>query len=135
MTDGNTGPAGRAAGRVDFRLTYARTGHPRTVQPGALDGPTIPCAYGGRDGQDGGWYDARDDPPPDARSEADWVDRYAGYAINEAVHEALEWFRVDGKPWLDPHGSPQHEDEVGAAVDELVGRLAEIRARRVAGRS
>ncbi|MFF0822450.1 hypothetical protein ACFYUR_18975 [Micromonospora haikouensis] len=116
-----------AAGRVDFRLTYARTER-RRVRPGALDGPTIPCAYGGADGQDGGWYDGRDEEPA-GRSEAEWVDRYAGYAVNEAVHEALEWFRVDGRPWLDPHGSPAHEDEVCAAVDELVARLVAIRGR------
>ncbi|WP_328344716.1 hypothetical protein [Micromonospora sp. NBC_00421] len=129
MVDDDIEPAAlAAAARVDFRLTYART-QLRRVQPGALDGPTIPCAYGGKDGQDGGWYDGRD-LAVTGRTEAEWVDRYFGYAVNEAVHEVLEWFRVDGLPWLDPHGSPAHEDEVCAAVDELVDRLAQIRRNR-----
>ncbi|WP_229402592.1 hypothetical protein [Micromonospora okii] len=35
-------PAAKAAARVDYRLTCARA-EPRVVQPGALDGPTIPA--------------------------------------------------------------------------------------------
>jgi hypothetical protein len=27
-----------------------------------------------------------------------------------AIHEAMEWFRVDGKPWFDPHDPPDHPD-------------------------
>lgn len=146
-------PATRAADRVSFQLTYARSPVRRRFQPGVLTGPPIPCAYGGElaasgdwndsgdAGQDGGWHAPGDDPgnhdqddPTTAvvvgRSEADWVDQFAGYAVNEAVHEALEWFRLDGVPWLDPHGTPDEEDEVSAAVDELVAKLAAIRARR-----
>lgn len=121
----------RAAARVTFQLTYDRTDQPRTFQPGALEGPWIPCAYGSTESQPGGWYqpddDHGDDHPDTTRTENQWIDRYAGYAVAEAVHEALEWFRVDGRPWLDPHG--RAEDEIHAAVAELAAKLAAIRAR------
>lgn len=146
-------PAAAAAERVSFQLTYGRSPVQRRFSPGELTGPPIPCAYGNPldasggwtdssadtpASQDGGWYDSRDWPDPDdpaCRSEQQWVDVFAGYAVNEAVHEALEWFRVDGRPWLDPHGTPADEDEITGAVDELVARLAAIRARREGARA
>lgn len=128
-------PAAKAAAeRVSFQLTYARADKPRRFQPGFLDGPDIPCAYGGELNASGAWEDGGDLGEVFAdRSEDQWIDRYASYALNEAVHEALEWFRVDGKPWIDPHG--RDEDEVYAAVGELVAKLAGIRARREGARA
>lgn len=118
-----------AAGRVSFQLTYGRAEKPRRFQPGFLDGPDIPCAYGGEVDASGAWEDGGDMGEVFAeRTEEEWVTRYASYAINEGVHEVLEWLRVDGRPWLDPHGPD--EDEVYAAVGELVARLAEVRGRR-----
>lgn len=121
-------PAAQAAAeRVSFQLTYARAEKRRRFTPGFLDGPDIPCAYGGELASSA-WEDSGDLGEVFAdRTEQEWIDRYASYAINEGVHEVLEWFRVDGRPWLDPHGKA--EDEVYAAVGELVARLAAIRAR------
>ncbi len=126
MHDDTPPAALAAAARTTFQLTYARSPRPRQFSPAQLTGPDIPCAYGGDLDASGDWLDGRDDADElPARTEADWIDRYANYAINEAVHEALEWLRVDGCPWLDPHGPA--EAEVYAAVNELVDRLAAIR--------
>ncbi|GIG93017.1 hypothetical protein [Plantactinospora endophytica] len=108
-----------------------------------MTGPDIPCAYGREIDASGDWNHPRDDSFATVhggwedggdveivfaeRDEAGWIDRYANYAVNEAVHEALEWFRVDGHPWLDPHGPA--ENEIYDAVNDLVDRLASIRAR------
>ncbi|MGI5214882.1 hypothetical protein [Plantactinospora sp. CA-290183] len=136
-------PADAAAARVSFQLTYARSLKRREFMPGELTGPDIPCAYDGEINASGDWNDSRDDTPATddggseesgvaktvfaGRDESGWIDRYANYAVNEAVHEALEWYRVDGHPWLDPHGPA--EDEIYSAVNDLVDRLAAIRAR------
>lgn len=132
-----------AAARVSFQLTYAKADRRREFRPGELTGPVVPCAYGGELDASGGWNDSSDDDPTvdggwedggnaddvfANRTEAEWIGRYASYAINEAVHEALEWLRVDGCPWLDPHGPA--EDEIYEAVGEMVTRLSAIRARR-----
>lgn len=110
-----------AAKRVEFRLTYDRT-EPREFGRTELDGPMMPCAYG--DGRQWGkWADFDD---PDQSTENAWIDKYARMAIGEAVHEALEWFRVDGKPWLDPHGMDV-ESAVHREVNALCVRLAELR--------
>lgn len=119
-----------AAARVSFQLTYARADRVRMFSPGVMSGPSIPNAYGGDLNASGDWEDGDDDADPYAsRTEAEWIGRYANYAINEAVHEALEWFRVDGKPWLDPHGEDQ--DVIYGEVNALVARLAAIRDERL----
>lgn len=146
-----------AAARMSFQLTYARSPRRREFRPGELTGPDIPCAYGGEINASGDWNDPRDDAPADvpgtwtdggdrvqahteewesggeyyARIEVDWIDRYANYAVNEGVHEVLEWLRVDGRPWLDPHGPA--EAAIYAAVNDMVDRLATIRAKHTAG--
>ncbi len=117
--------AERAAARVSFQLTYDRAQVQRVFTAGFLSGPSLPNAYGDDHvRQVGEW----DDPDSGLRrlDEAGWVNQFASYAVNEAVHEALEWFRVDGVPWLDPHGPA--EDAIYKAVDDLVRRLAAIRA-------
>ncbi|MFY1595525.1 hypothetical protein [Micromonospora sp. WMMD737] len=125
-TDEGVEPTARAAAeRVTFQLTYDRTPTPRRFEPGELTGPDIPCAYGSPITQSGGW-EVPDDYDHSGLTEAEWIDRFAAYAVAEAVHEALEWFRVDGRPWLDPHG--RAEQQVHQAVDELCVRLAGIRA-------
>jgi hypothetical protein len=43
-------------------------------------------------------------------------------AVGEAVHEVLEWFRVDGQLWLDPHG--RHEDRIAQLARDLATTYA-----------
>lgn len=117
--------ADRAAHRVGFQLTYARSPVPRVFSPGWLNGPDIDNAYGGGL-QSGGW-DSPDDWTLDL-DEDGWVDRYATVAVREAVHEALEWFRADGKPWLDPHGPA--EAEIHALCGEFAEKLVALRRER-----
>jgi len=119
-----------AAQRVDFQLNYSRASEKREFSQGELTGPTIDCAYGSKTRQSGGWYQPDDHSYVEtARPERWLIDRYAGYAIAEAVHEALEWFRVDGKPWLDPHG--KHEGLIHEHVEKLADALATLACEQV----
>jgi hypothetical protein len=113
----------RASERCSFQLTYDRADEPRTFTPGWLSGASIPDAHDPTERSPGEWM--ADHTCDDDVDEAGWVDKYASYAIHEAVHEALEWFRVDGKMWLDPHGPD--EDVICHLVDELVAKLARLR--------
>jgi hypothetical protein len=116
--------ASRAAKRCDFQLTYDRALDRRDLAPGVLYGPLIPDAYRPEEQAAGEW-----ESPADGDSiltEEGWINRYASYAVQEAVHEALEWFRVDGRPWLDPHGPA--DNDIYRLVDELVDKLAALRA-------
>ena len=115
-----------AAARCSFQLTYARSDEIRRFEPGWLTGPSIDNAYGeGGVPQAGEWY-ASSDVMPD--TEDGCVDVYASYAVNEAIHEALEWFRVDEVPWLDPHGKA--EQFINVLVDEFCAKLAKLRQER-----
>ncbi len=116
--------AAEASARCEFQLTYARSPVRREFSPGWLDGPDLPDAYREDETASGAWMDgdALYDGPTTANG---WIDRYAAMAINEVVHEGLEWMRVDGRPWLDPHGAS--ERLIYEAVNELCMRLAELR--------
>ncbi|MEV0453675.1 hypothetical protein [Catellatospora methionotrophica] len=116
--------ARRAAARISFRLTYDHTSAPRRIGIGSMSGPPIPCAYGGKVQSSGEW-DAPDDGQP--RDEAGWLDQFLSYVVGETVHEGLEHYQVDGRPWLDPHGPA--EAAIHAAVDRLHADLAAIRRR------
>jgi hypothetical protein len=118
-------PAARAASRVSFQLTYARANDPRVFSAGWLSGPDIPDAYGDAEDTPGEWDGGDAFRDTSQFTEPEWIDRYAGYAINEAIHEALEWLRVDGRCWLDPHGPA--EDFIYIQADTLVKKLAELR--------
>jgi len=125
VTQPNREPWEAHVQRVDFRLTYAET-EPRVFGPDHMEGPDIPDAFGPPGAQaPGEWYGGSvldtDDPNVPAR---DWFAHWAHMAINEAIHEALEWFRVDGKPWLDPHG--RHEATIYKYTGELCQLLAEL---------
>ncbi len=113
-----------AAARCEFQLTYARSPIRRMFGAGMLDGPNIPDAYRPGTTSPGEWLGG-DGIESGITDPDEWVNRFASYAVNEAVHEALEWMRVDGGPWLDPHGPA--EDVIYAAVNALCDRLAAIR--------
>lgn len=129
--------AQRAAHRMAFQLTYARSGEKRRFEPGILTGPNIPCAYGGELNASGEWNDGDDLSLNEERVHGPHrrrLDRPVRQLRGQrAVHEALEWLRVDGAPWLDPHGEAMRE--IYAAVGRLVDELDEIRRRHATGRS
>ena len=112
-----------AARRVDFRLTFAQT-DPRRCHGFGIDGPSLPNAYrtpASSATAGGDWEDpdfaavwARTGETEDAA-----IDRWFVTAVREAVHEALEWFHVDGRTYLDPHGD---NDEV---IHQLSEQFAE----------
>jgi hypothetical protein len=112
--------------RVEFRLTYAALPEGRKFYPDAMDGPDVPDAYGppGRTAP-GEWHggDVLDSDDPTV-TDREWFAHWAQMAINEAVHEALEWLRVDGRPWLDPHGA--HEKAIYVEVARLCDKLAAL---------
>lgn len=99
-----------AAGRFDYQLHYVRSPDPRRIDHygGTLIGP--PLDHDGR---------ILADPTVE-----DYVREYLGMAVAELVHEALEWTRVDGRPYLDPHGLA--EDRIHRAVEQLVWVLHEL---------
>lgn len=112
-----------ARDHVEFRLTYDRC-DPRWFSRDMLDGPMIPDAFGPGEAP-GEWY-SPNHPSDDAPAEA-WLAHFAQIAVNEAIHEALEWFKVDGHPWLDPHGPA--ENLIYRATEQLCQSLAALRER------
>lgn len=116
-----------ATARVEYCLTFDRCA-PRTFYTSELHGPDIPDAFSDRF-MPGEWYDGDDGPDPDDPNVTpeDWFAKFAKMAVNEAVHEALEWLKVDDKPWLNPHG--EHESEIFRLVNNLCADLAKLVAK------
>ena len=116
----------RASARMSFDLAYRRSDVRRIFEPGFIYGLDQPCSRRPGGVSCGAWEDDHT-YAPDADDESAWVDHYAGVALQEAVHEALEWCQVDGTPWLDPHGPALQE--IHEAVGALHARLIELRTR------
>jgi hypothetical protein len=140
----HTPESAAAAERVSFQLTYARAESLRRFGPAYLSGDSIPNAYVDDDAEEAefpetsGEWDHGNAPNFDMETRTEkpltqgqWIDHYAAMAIAEVVHEGLEWFRVDGAPWLDPHGPAEHE--IDELTNEFAARLAELRRRYVNG--
>jgi hypothetical protein len=131
-----------AASRVAYRLTYAAAPTNREVHSMGIAGPALPNSYfvmGGPVREDGTTRPERgsgDWEDPDhgfagwETTEDQHIERWAQSAVYEAVHEALEWFWADGRPWLDPHG--QAEARIHEACERFGAELAELR-RQVTG--
>ena len=118
--------ADRAAARCSFQLTYGRAGDRREFFPDGIGGPSIDDAFRPGQSSPGEWCGDSGHKEYDVDG---WIDVYASYALNEAVHEALEWFQVDGKPWLSPHG--KHEERIYQRVGKLAAELADLRRELV----
>lgn len=113
--------------RASFRLTYGKADRLRQFREDGIDGPDIPNAQGG--GRQAGEWDQQpawvvNGEPLEEATVHHWLAHFLSMAVNEAVHEALEHFQVDGQPYLDPHG--KHEDYIYVLVNELAGNLAEL---------
>lgn len=113
--------------RVSFQLTYGKTERPRRFRKDGVDGPNIPDAHSG-ELQSGDWRQTpsfvMNGQTLEEPTEGHWVDHCFSMVINEAVHEVLEHFKVDGKPYLDPHG--KNEEYIYVLVNELAANLAEL---------
>lgn len=117
----------RAVARVEYRLTFDKC-DPRSIYPGELLGPDIPCAFTEGRLMPGEWYDGESPSAEDPeQTEQDWFAHFAKMAVNEAVHEALEWLKVDGRCWLNPHG--EHERAIYREVNRMCARLAKLAAK------
>ena len=116
-----------ASQRVDYQLSFRRSREQRVFGEGELNGEDIDCARTNGNKSLAGWYDR---PVPgliDQMSEEDWVNWYQMMALQECVHEALEWFNVDGEPWLDPH-IRDNKIAIRAAVIKLWRELKKVRS-------
>jgi hypothetical protein len=129
-----TSESNSASVRCSFQLTYKRSRHRRVFSPTHISGDDIADARVPGRRASGDWFNESDpttytytsDLAPEI-SEKGWIEHYASMAINEAVHEALEWFHVDRRPWLDPHGP--HEGEIYALVDQFARELVALQRR------
>jgi hypothetical protein len=113
--------------RASFRLTYGKTDQSRQFREDGIDGPDVPNARGGG-WQAGEWTQQPawvvNGKPLEEATVHHWLAHFLSMAVNEAVHEALEHFQVDGQPYLDPHG--KHEDYIYILVNELAENLADL---------
>ena len=102
-----------AALRVRYNLLYGNTTRELTSE--GLYGDDIPCACEGvsddeeYDGihkpheSSGEWTSNHRGTPANLKSPDEWIRFWFNAVIDEAVHEALEHFHVDGAPLVDPH--------------------------------
>jgi hypothetical protein len=96
-------PSERAAARCSFDLTHQRAKTSREFSPGHITGENIDDAFDPEAEFCGTWMDDPELPAGMEDTEANWIAWYGQYALQESIHEMLEWFQVDGKPWLNPH--------------------------------
>lgn len=112
----------QASARVSFQLSYQRSPETRRFDGDGITGPWIDDARTVGGSSPGEWSH---DYPAAFADEAAWLARFFEAAVNEAVHEALEWFHVDGEPVLDPHGP--RESEIYGVVNDMAKRLWDLR--------
>lgn len=102
-----------AALRVRYNLLYGNT--TRILTSEGLDGDDIPCAYEGVSDEEeidgihkphessGEWTSDHRGTPAELKSADEWIRFWFNAVVDEAIHEALEHFHVDGSPLVDPH--------------------------------
>lgn len=121
-------PLEAALRRTSFRLTYGKTETSRRFREDGIDGPNVPDAFSEGKLQSGNWEQLPaffvNGKAIEEATQEHWLAHFFSMAINEAVHEALEHFQVDGKPYLNPHG--RSEEYVYILVNELAASLAEM---------
>ncbi|MCK2240053.1 MULTISPECIES: hypothetical protein [unclassified Crossiella] len=110
------------ADRLSYRLTI-ETYEPRLFEPDLLISPEMPCAYDptGQRINIGDWHQSGPCEHDESIPEQAWLAHYFSMAFNEFVHEMLEFFQVDTRPYLNPHG-PLEED-IHAAVKTCAAAL------------
>lgn len=108
---------------LTFKLTY-RYDPTRKLWAGGVTGKEIPNAYKptSKTWSPGEWHHEADD------ADLDPVRHALQCAVGEAVHEALEWLHLNGKPLIDPH-NPALEPEVLSLATSLADGLFELAER------
>jgi hypothetical protein len=96
--------------RTDYQLHYSRSPVRRAFHNDGISGSQIDDAFHPGETMSGEWCAGMNwihdwDVP-----EAVWIERFFTVAIQEAVHEALEWFRLDGQVLLSPHDADHEVD-------------------------
>ena len=107
-----------AADRVSFQLTYRRHRTKRRFTSDGITSEQIADAYRRGRYSPGEWIHGF---PSNWEADEGWVQWFFRAAISEAVHEALEWFQVDGEPLVNPHGAMKRE----AAIFGICERFAD----------
>ena len=107
-----------AAERTSFQLSYRRSAEPRVFHRNGLTGPRIDCAFDPDGFGAGDWEEPEawarptdpetEEPLEDPTTVDEWHAAFFAVAVAEAVHEACEWFKVDGRTVVNPH-SPDLE--------------------------
>lgn len=112
---------------MSFQLSYRRARIRRQFTGDTITGEPIDNAYG--PGMSvGGWYDSEwpSETSPRPATEDDYIRKYVRMAIAESLHETLEWLRVDGQPWLDPHSTSKAQAVVDV-IHDFIDRLEQVR--------
>lgn len=99
-----------------FQLTYARAASDRVLHDAGITGPDIDDSRDRRHQSCGDWHDETG-PTEDGGMLFQWF----RMALNESVHEALEWFQVAEEPLLDPHST--YDARICAEVERLAYAL------------
>ncbi len=93
----------RASNRVTYDLSFKRAETPRQFDSYELAGDQIDDAYAPPGKKSYGGWSCPHFSEIDGNEEA-WLQEFFCVAVTEAVHEALEWFRIDGRLVMNPHG-------------------------------
>lgn len=123
-------PWERAVARLRYRLAFTSTDR-RTFRPDELCGPDIPDALDEQRMSPGAWFqDFGPDPSDVTVSEAEWLAHFFSMVLNEGVHEILEWYQIEGRRYLNPHGVHaaqihEHVNALAAALTALADSSAE----------
>lgn len=122
-----------AAERVSFDLTYKRSPDKRGIEPGVIKGAPTDDSYKEGAESPGGWnnFDFANWPENEDDVQG-WLYHYFTLAMQEAIHEGLEWFRVDGKIFLNPHDD-RFQDLDDAVIDlsnEFIEKLYNLAMER-----
>ena len=97
-----------AADRVSFDLHFKRADKPRKFGRGELTGGEIDDAFAPPGQKSAGYWECPHFMDMEDVNENAWLQEFFAVAVTEAVHEALEWFRIDGKLMINPHGKNEN---------------------------
>jgi len=96
-----------ASDRVSYDLHFKRAETPRVFDVYELTGDDIDDAFNPPGERSAGSWDCPHFFSMMDMNENAWFQEFFSVAVTEAVHESLEWFRVDGRLVINPHGKNQ----------------------------